>query len=113
MDAIKSAKLLLDGSISVDEDELKLVFESSYGIFNGPSRQVARLKFTPFRARWVACTPSIIVVCVPTGFGSGFFSFDVRLKLRVWVVVNVAIENVDDTHRCIALEPGWNNGVDH
>ena len=54
VDAIKAAKPLTEDSLTVTEDELKRVFESSYGIFNGPSRQVARLKFTPFRARWVA-----------------------------------------------------------
>jgi predicted DNA-binding transcriptional regulator YafY len=54
VDAIKVAELLTDDAIAVTEDELAHVFESSYGIFNGPSRQVARLKFTPFRARWIA-----------------------------------------------------------
>ena len=54
VDAIKAAKPLSEDAHTVTEDELKRVFESSYGIFNGPSRQVARLKFTPFRARWVA-----------------------------------------------------------
>lgn len=54
VDAIKSVKLLTDDAIEVDDEELKRVFESSYGIFNGPSRQFARLKFTAFRARWVA-----------------------------------------------------------
>ena len=54
VDAIKVAKPLSEDALTVTEDELKRVFESSYGIFNGPSRQVARLKFTPFRARWVA-----------------------------------------------------------
>ena len=54
VDAIKVAELLTDDAIAVTEDELAHVFESSYGIFNGPSRQMARLKFTPFRARWVA-----------------------------------------------------------
>lgn len=70
VDAIKSATLLLDDSIAVDEDELKHVFESSYGIFNGPSRQVARLKFTPFRARWVARErwhPDQVSVLLPDG----------------------------------------------
>ena len=54
VDAIKTARLLDEDAFEVSEDQLKSVFESSYGIFNGPSRQVARLKFTPFRARWVA-----------------------------------------------------------
>ena len=30
------------------------MFETSYGIFSGKNRQVAKLKFTPFRAQWVA-----------------------------------------------------------
>lgn len=54
VDAIRSAKLLTDDAIAVDDKELKHVFASSYGIFSGPSRQVARLKFTAFRARWFA-----------------------------------------------------------
>jgi len=54
VDAIKAVKLLTDDARAVNEEELAHVFESSYGIFNGPSRQLARLKFTPFRARWVA-----------------------------------------------------------
>ena len=54
VDAITQAKLLEEDSITVDSKELEHVFESSYGIFNGPSRQVARLRFTAFRARWVA-----------------------------------------------------------
>ena len=54
VDAIKSATLLDEPCMAVTELELEQVFESSYGIFNGPSRQIARLKFSPFRARWVA-----------------------------------------------------------
>lgn len=54
VDAIRLANLLDEEALSLDESELSRFFESSYGIFNGPSRQVARLKFTPFRARWVA-----------------------------------------------------------
>lgn len=54
IDAIRMATLLEDGAIEMDESAVSHFFESSYGIFNGPSRQVARLKFTPFRARWVA-----------------------------------------------------------
>ncbi len=54
VDAIRLANLLEDEAIELAEDAVSTFFESSYGIFNGPSRQVARLKFTPFRARWVA-----------------------------------------------------------
>ena len=54
VDAIRSARLLTEDAIAVTDEELKHIFESSYGIFNGPSRQIARLRFTPFRARWVA-----------------------------------------------------------
>ncbi len=54
VDAIKSAKPAEGDAIRVQDDELKRVFQSSYGIFNGPSQQVARLRFTAFRARWVA-----------------------------------------------------------
>ena len=54
IDAIRLARMLEEAAIDLDEDEVGAFFESSYGIFNGPSRQVARLKFTPFRARWVA-----------------------------------------------------------
>ena len=54
VDAIKAVELLKDEARSITDEELARVFESSYGIFNGPSRQSARLKFTPFRARWVA-----------------------------------------------------------
>ena len=54
IDAIRLANLLEENAIEMDEMVVSHFFESSYGIFNGPSRQVARLKFTPFRARWVA-----------------------------------------------------------
>jgi predicted DNA-binding transcriptional regulator YafY len=54
IDAIRLANLLDGEAVELGEPEVNAFFESSYGIFNGPSRQVARLKFTPFRARWVA-----------------------------------------------------------
>lgn len=53
-DAIEAVDLLEGKAIDVDVNTLREVFESSYGIFNGKHRQVARLKFTPFRAQWVA-----------------------------------------------------------
>lgn len=54
IDAIKEVKVIPEQAETIGEKELEKVFESSYGIFNGPSRQTARLKFKPFRARWVA-----------------------------------------------------------
>lgn len=46
--------MLSEDVTAMSDNEIKHVFESSLGISNGPSRQVVRLKFTPFRARWVA-----------------------------------------------------------
>jgi len=54
IDAIRLANVLDEPVFVMSEEDVGSFFESSYGIFNGPSRQVARLKFTPFRARWVA-----------------------------------------------------------
>ncbi len=54
VDAICAARLSDASAAQVSLPEIAAFFDSSYGIFNGPSRQVARLKFTPFRARWVA-----------------------------------------------------------
>jgi len=54
VDAIKVVELLEEAAIDIDTDTLREIFESSYGIFNGKQRQIARLKFTPFRAQWVA-----------------------------------------------------------
>jgi predicted DNA-binding transcriptional regulator YafY len=38
----------------VAEKDLKEYFETSYGIFRGKANKVAKLRFTPERARWVA-----------------------------------------------------------
>lgn len=54
IDAIRLANLLGEQATEIEDVTVNNFFESSYGIFNGPSRQVAKLKFTPFRARWVA-----------------------------------------------------------
>jgi predicted DNA-binding transcriptional regulator YafY len=54
VDAIRLAGLLDEDALAIEAGEVSQFFEGSYGIFNGPSRQVARLRFTAFRARWVA-----------------------------------------------------------
>ncbi|NDY84453.1 WYL domain-containing protein [Orrella sp. NBD-18] len=54
LDAINNVTLLEQKAIDIPEEQLRETFESSYGIFTGKNRQVAKLKFTPFRAQWVA-----------------------------------------------------------
>jgi predicted DNA-binding transcriptional regulator YafY len=54
LDAIESARPSDKPAVSVDEHTLKAFFEDSYGIFNGKPDKIAILKFSPFRAQWVA-----------------------------------------------------------
>jgi predicted DNA-binding transcriptional regulator YafY len=54
LDAIQTAEPGDKPAVSVDEQTLKAFFEDSYGIFNGKPDHIAKLKFTPFRAQWVA-----------------------------------------------------------
>ncbi len=54
LDAIEDAKVLDKPAVSVDDAVLKQEFDRSYGIFAGRQAHTAVLKFTPFRARWVA-----------------------------------------------------------
>lgn len=41
-------------AVELGDDELDAHFAASYGIFGGPHRHTAVLRFTPKRARWVA-----------------------------------------------------------
>ena len=54
VDAIRDAHVLERAADDVPDAESRLFYETSYGIFNGTTKNVARLKFTPFRAQWVA-----------------------------------------------------------
>ena len=54
LDVIEHAQASEKPAVSVDDHALKAFFESSYGIFNGKPDKVAVLKFSPFRAQWVA-----------------------------------------------------------
>jgi predicted DNA-binding transcriptional regulator YafY len=54
IDALDGAIELDKVAVIVDEKTLSDELESGYGIFAGGERQIAKLKFTPFRARWVA-----------------------------------------------------------
>jgi len=54
LDAIETAAPLEEPAIEVAEAELDRHYASSYGIFAGLPDQVAVLRFSPERARWVA-----------------------------------------------------------
>ena len=54
LDAIETASPNEKPAVSVGDHTLKAFFEDSYGIFNGKPDKVAVLKFSPFRAQWVA-----------------------------------------------------------
>lgn len=54
MDALGAVTLLDKPAVSIEEADLKAELESGYGIFAGAKHQIAKLKFSPFRARWVA-----------------------------------------------------------
>lgn len=54
LDAIEDASPGDKAAVSVDDLTLKAFFEDSYGIFNGKPDKLAVLKFSPFRAQWVA-----------------------------------------------------------
>lgn len=54
IDALEMAAEVDKPAVSVDDKVLRDDFESSYGIFAGKKSFTAKLKFTPFRARWVA-----------------------------------------------------------
>ncbi len=54
IDALEDAIAVDKVAVSVNENVLREELESGYGIFAGKKRQVAVLRFTPFRARWVA-----------------------------------------------------------
>lgn len=54
LDAINDVRLKEMPAQAVTDAELHEIFESSYGIFSGKNKLVAKLKFTPFRAQWVA-----------------------------------------------------------
>ena len=41
-------------AVSLPQSVLKGTFEDTYGIFAGKRKRIAKLRFTPFRARWVS-----------------------------------------------------------
>jgi predicted DNA-binding transcriptional regulator YafY len=54
VDSIESARILNERARDVAEADLRAVLEAGYGIFSGRRTKIARLRFTPERARWVA-----------------------------------------------------------
>lgn len=54
LDALEEVEVLDKPAVSIEEADLKAELESGYGIFAGTKHQIAQLKFSPFRARWVA-----------------------------------------------------------
>jgi predicted DNA-binding transcriptional regulator YafY len=54
LDAIREAALLDEKARDVPEQLLKEVLSGAYGIFSGRPKAVARLRFSPLRARWVS-----------------------------------------------------------
>ena len=54
VDAIERADEIDKSAVSVDEEVLTTELDAGYGIFSGGTTKMAILKFSPFRARWVA-----------------------------------------------------------
>lgn len=54
VDAIERADEIEKSAVSVDEGVLTTELDAGYGIFSGGTTKIAILKFSPFRARWVA-----------------------------------------------------------
>lgn len=54
LEAIELVRVLDEQAIEVSQQELDEHFRAGYGIFAGPARHRARLKFTAERAQWVS-----------------------------------------------------------
>lgn len=54
LEAIREVRVLEAAAIEVSQADMDAHFRGGYGIFAGPARHRARLKFTPARAQWVA-----------------------------------------------------------
>jgi predicted DNA-binding transcriptional regulator YafY len=54
VDRIAGAQMLDAAAIDRDEDELQRHLASSYGIFSGPPKAWATIRFSPHASRWVA-----------------------------------------------------------
>jgi len=54
LERILDIEMLDAAAREVDPEKLAAHFDQSYGIFSGPARHTARLRFTPEMSRWVA-----------------------------------------------------------
>jgi predicted DNA-binding transcriptional regulator YafY len=54
LDAFEDATPLDKPAVSIEDLDLKNELESGYGIFAGNKIEIAKLKFSPFRSRWVS-----------------------------------------------------------
>lgn len=54
LEAIERVRVLDEQAIEVSQQELDEHFRAGYGIFAGPARHRARLKFTAERAQWIS-----------------------------------------------------------
>lgn len=53
VDAIEHVELLDEAVIEVPAEELNAIFRAGYGIFTGNDVTWAKLRFTPFQAKWI------------------------------------------------------------
>ena len=54
LDAVQDATMLPVSSLDVSDEDLGRQLDSGYGIFSGKRKAWATLRFSPYRARWVA-----------------------------------------------------------
>jgi predicted DNA-binding transcriptional regulator YafY len=54
VDAIDHVELLDEAAIEFPAEELNAIFRAGYGIFTGQDVTWAKLRFTPYQARWIA-----------------------------------------------------------
>jgi predicted DNA-binding transcriptional regulator YafY len=54
LERMRELQLLEEASLDVEQSGLAEHYDQSYGIFSGPARHTAVLKFTPEMSRWVA-----------------------------------------------------------
>jgi predicted DNA-binding transcriptional regulator YafY len=54
VDAIEHVELLDEAAINIPAEELNANFRAGYGIFSGQDVTWAKLRFTPYQAKWIA-----------------------------------------------------------
>lgn len=54
VERVREARVLPEAAVALPDADLDAHFKQSYGIFSGPPRHTAVLRFTAERARWVA-----------------------------------------------------------